>query len=150
MSLEIVPIRFSEAAAFIDEHHRHHDPPAGWKFGCAVAKNGNIVGVATVGRPVSRVLDDGWTLEVNRVATDGTRNACSALYAACWRAAKALGYRKVVTYTLPSESGSSLKGAGWKCVGEAGGGSWNRKSRPRVDTAPTQRKIKWKREVSSD
>jgi len=92
---------------------------------------------------VSRGLDDGWTLEVNRVATDGTRNACSMLYAACWRAAKAIGYRKLVTYTLPEEGGASLRAAGWRCIGQAGGGSWSCTSRPRVDTHPLQLKLRW-------
>jgi hypothetical protein len=89
------------------------------------------------------MLDDGWTLEVNRTCTDGTRNINSFLYGASWRAAKALGFKKLITYTLPEESGSSLKGSGWKCIGEAGGGKWNRKERPRVDLHPMQRKLKW-------
>ncbi len=88
-----------------------------------------------VGRPVARMSDDGWTLEVNRVCTDGARNACSMLYGAAWRAAKALGYRRLVTYTLPEEGGASLRAAGWKLLGERGGGNWNKPSRPRVDTA---------------
>ncbi len=100
-------------------------------------------GVATVGRPVARLLDDGWTLEVNRVATDGAPNACSALYGAARRATFALGYRKLITYTLPEEGGASLRASGWKCIGLAGGGTWNSKSRPRVDKAPTQQKIRW-------
>ena len=143
MSLELTPITYSEACEFIERHHRHHLPPQGWKFGVAVSQCGDVVGVATVGRPVSRHLDDGWTLEVTRVATDGTKNACSKLYGACWRAAKALGYKRLITYTLPGESGSSLRGAGWTCLGEAGGGSWSCDSRPRVDKHPTQIKMKW-------
>ena len=99
--------------------------------------------VAIVGRPVSRMLDDGNTLEVNRVATDGTKNACSALYGAARRATFALGYTRLVTYTLPEEGGASLRGAGFKLLGEAGGGSWSRTSRPRVDTAPLQGKFRW-------
>ena len=98
------------------------------------------------GRPVSRVLDDGFTLEVNRVCTNGTRNACSKLYAACMRAGKAMGYTRFITYTLPSESGASLKGAGWRLVGEAGGGNWNQESRPRVDTKLDQLKLRWETE----
>lgn len=99
--------------------------------------------MAIVGRPVARRAQDGWTLEVNRCCTDGTRNACSMLYGAAWRAARALGWRKLITYTLPEEGGASLRGAGWKCIGEAGGGSWNVPSRPRVDLHPTQMKLKW-------
>jgi len=144
MGLRIVPITFAEAKAHIATHHRHHKPPLSHKFSVAVAdEEGTVRGVATVGRPVSRHLDDGWTLEVNRVATDGARNACSMLYGAAWRVAKALGYRKLITYTLPEEGGASLRGAGWRCIGEAGGGAWDRKSRPRVDLAPQQVKMKW-------
>jgi hypothetical protein len=91
------------------------------------------------------MLMDGWTAEVTRVATDGTRNACSILYGAAWRAARALGYRKLVTYTLPEEGGASLRGAGWTVIGEAGGGSWSRKDRPRIDTHPTQAKLRWEK-----
>lgn len=89
------------------------------------------------------MLDDGWTLEVSRVATDGTKNACSMLYRSSWRAAIALGFRRLVTYTLPEEGGASLRGAGFKLVGQAGGGSWSRTERPRVDTHPTQEKFRW-------
>lgn len=105
-----------------------------------------IVGVAIVGRPVSRHLDDGWTLEVNRLCTDGTHNACSMLYAAAWRAARAMGYRRIVTYILDSESGTSLKASGWKCVGQAGGLRWTGKRRPEVDLYPAQMKIRWEKE----
>ena len=142
--LEIVPVSFEEAYAFVAEHHRHHQPPQGHKFSIAVADEaGMIHGVAMVGRPVSRVLDDGWTLEVIRVATDGFSNASSALYGAARRAAWALGYKKLVTYTLPTESGSSLRAAGYRLIGQAGGGSWDRKSRPRIDKAPTLFKQRW-------
>lgn len=130
----ITPIDLGEANAFVSTHHRHHKPVVGHKFSIAVSDD-CIRGVAIVGRPVSRHLDDGWTLEVNRCCTDGTRNACSMLYAAAWRAAKALGYRRLITYTLPEEGGASLRGAGWNLVGIRGGGNWNVKSRPRIDTA---------------
>lgn len=144
MTLSLVPITFAEAKQFVLEHHRHHAPCLSHKFSIAVAdETGAVRGVAIVGRPVARYMDDGWTLEVNRVATDGAENACSMLYAAAWRAARALGYRKVITYILGSEPGTSLKAAGWKCLGECGGGPWNCKSRPRVDTHPTQRKIRF-------
>jgi len=111
----------------------------------AVAKDDQIVGVCIVGRPVARMLTDGWTVEVLRVATDGTRNACSKLYGAAWRASRALGYRRLVTYTLPEEGGASLRGAGFTLIGEAGGGSWSRKDRPRVDLHPLQVKLRWER-----
>jgi hypothetical protein len=142
--LIVVPITFKEANAYVAQHHRHHKPMPGCKFTLAVAdKDEAIRGVAIVGRPVARMSDDGWTLEVNRVCTDGARNACSMLYGAAWRVAKALGYRKLVTYTLPEEGGASLRGAGWRLIGERGGGSWSRPSRPRVDAAPMQAKLLW-------
>lgn len=139
--LEIVPITQKEANAFVAKYHRHHKPVVGSVFQVAVAKGDEVVGVAIVGRPVSRMLDDGWTLEVNRLCTTGEKNACSMLYAASWRAAKALGYKRLITYILNTEPGTSLVAAGWKCLGEAGGGSWNVKSRPRVDHHPTQKKL---------
>jgi hypothetical protein len=132
-----------EANQFVREHHRHHQPVPGAKFCIGCVANDKIVGVAIVGRPKARMLDNGWTLEVNRTCTDGTRNANSFLYGAVRRAAWALGYKKLITYTLPTESGASLNGAGWKCLGEAGGGSWSRPSRPTVDRHPLQKKLKW-------
>jgi len=144
--LRIVPTTLAEANAFVKQHHRHHKPVPGSKFSIAVADDKDEVrGVAIVGRPVSRVMDNGWTLEVNRVATDGSKNACSMLYGACWRAARAMGYTKLITYTLESESGGSLRGAGWKCLGQTqtAGRGWNTPSRPRVDTHPLQGKLKW-------
>ena len=143
MGLDIFPISFDEAAEFVQEHHRHHRPPVGHKFSISCCEGDKVVGVAMVGRPVARHLDNGLTLEVNRLATDGTKNACSMLYAAAWRAARAMGYKKLVTYILESEPGTSLRAAGWKCVGEAGGGSWSTKSRPRVDKHPLQTKLKF-------
>lgn len=148
LKLIICPLKFDEAKAFIRRHHRHHKPPQGWLFGvaCAVDGEDEPCGVATVGRPVSRHMDDGWTCEVTRLCVlpeTKYRNAASKLLGACWRAARALGYKKCITYTLPEEGGASLRGAGWKCVGEAGGGSWNCKARPRVDKHPTQKKFRW-------
>lgn len=141
MKLEIVPIFQDEAFAFIEQFHRHHKKPVGSVFQIALSDGEKIIGVAIVGRPVSRRLDDGWVLEVTRLCTDGTKNACSKLYSACWRVAKELGYRKLITYILSTETGTSLRAAGWKCIGERGGGSWNVPSRPRVDKHPTQKKI---------
>jgi hypothetical protein len=135
VSLSVVPLALSEANALVETLHRHHAPVVGHKFSIGAADGEKIVGAAIVGRPVSRHLDDGWTLEVNRCVTDGTRNACSLLYGAAWRAAKAMGYRRLITYTLPVEGGASLRAAGWTVVGLRGGGNWNVSSRPRVDTA---------------
>ena len=144
MSLVVVPISLDEAKAFVRAHHRHHRPPVSHKFSLAVAdETGRVRGVAIVGRPVARALDDGWTLEVTRVATDGARNACSMLYASAWRAARAIGYRTLVTYTLEEEGGASLRAAGWRVVAQTAGGSWSCPSRPRVDKHPLQRKLRW-------
>ena len=142
--LHIVPMTRAEAQAFVERHHRHHKPSVGDVF-CLGASNeaGEIVGVVQVGRPVARRLQDGWTLEVTRCATDGTPNACSALYGAAWRAARALGWRRLITYTLSTESGTSLTAAGWRVVGETPGRSWNVPSRPRVDQHPLQTKLRW-------
>ena len=142
--LQIVPLTLAEANAFVERHHRHHRPVPGAKFCIGVSDSEGIVGVAIVGRPVARMLDNGWVLEVNRCCTDGTRNACSALYGAAWRAARALGYRKLITYTLPEEGGASLRGAGWRIVGQTSNTrGWSRVARPRVDTHPLQAKLRW-------
>ena len=142
--LQIVPISQSEAIEYIRKHHRHHSPPVGSKYQIAVSDElGEVKGVAMVGRPVARNSDNGWTLEVNRVATDGTKNCCSMLYAACWRVARALGYRKLITYTYQTESGASLRAVGWKVVGKVRARSWYCPSRPRVDKSPLQIKLRW-------
>ena len=144
MSLQLVPgVPLREANAFVLEHHRHHTATRGCLFCVGAAVDGHMVGVVIIGRPVARELQDGWTAEVTRLATDGTRNACSTLYAAAWRAWRAQGGRRMVTYTLPSEGGASLRGAGWRLIGEAGGGSWSREGRPRVDKHPLQAKLRW-------
>ena len=147
MSLEVVPMTLKVAYAFVEQHHRHHGPVVGHKFSIGASDGDKIVGVAIVGRPVARYLDDGWTLEVNRLATDGTRNACSILYAAAWRAARAMGYRKLITYILDTEPGTSLKAAGWKCVGQAGGLRWTGQRRPQVDLYPAQMKLRFEKEA---
>jgi len=134
--LTVTPIDFAEANAFVATCHRHHKAMPGCKFCIAVSDEAGVVrGVAMIGRPVARMSDTGYTLEVNRVCTDGAKNACSMLYGAAWRAAKALGYRRLITYTLPQEGGASVRAAGWRLIGERGGGNWNVPSRPRIDTA---------------
>ncbi len=142
--LIVVPCPLDEANSFVSQHHRHHQPVVGHKFSLAVADEANkIRGVAIVGRPVARGNDNGFSLEVTRLATDGCPNACSALYSAAWRAARALGYRRLGTYILASEPGTSLIAAGWRMVGEVKGRSWSRQSRPRVDKHPLQDKLFW-------
>lgn len=146
--LELTPVSLKEANAFVAAHHRHHRPAVGHKFSIGCSAGGTLVGVAIVGRPVSRHLDDGWTLEVNRLCTDGTKNACSFLYAAAWRAARAMGYRKIITYTLASEDGASLRAAGWHCAGLAGGLRWTGERKPARDLYPAEKKLRYEKEVS--
>ena len=119
--LQVVPIEIAEANEFIKQYHRHHKPPVGYKFCLGVSDGEKIVGVAIVGRPIARMRSDGWTLEVTRTCTDGTKNANSCLYGACWRVTRALGYHRLITYTLPSESGVSLRGAAFKKLGMQSG-----------------------------
>jgi len=142
MKLHLTPVTLAEANAFVAQYHRHRGPVVGAKF-CIAASLQDVVGVVIVGRPVARGLDDGVTIEVNRLCTDGTPHACSMLYGAAWRAAKSLGYTKLVTYTLASEMGASLRAAGWRVVGEVKGRSWSTPSRPRIDTSPLQDKLRW-------
>ena len=141
--LSLCPISLKEANAFVAQLHRHHKPVPGHKFSIAVTDGERVRGVAIIGRPVARHADDGVTLEVNRVCTDGAKNACSMLYGAAWRATKAMGYQRLITYTLPEEGGASLRAAGWRLIGETGGGRWSRNNRPRVDTHPLQQKLRW-------
>lgn len=107
------PITFREACAFVATLHRHNKPPRGHKFSIGLENAGKLVGVAMCGRPIARAFDDGYTIEVNRTCVDGTRNANSMLYGAAWRAAKAMGYRRIVTYTQQDETGASLRAAGF-------------------------------------
>jgi hypothetical protein len=157
MSLRIVPVSFRDACGFVAMWHRHHKPPLGHIFRVGIADDLNVLrGVATVGRPVPRGYQDGLTLEVNRTSTDGARNANSMLYGASWRAAKALGYRRLITYTYADyqgpvcgapcdhwsclviregESGASLRAAGWRVVAQ-------RPSRPGWDTPSRPRELR--------
>lgn len=133
--LQLVPIDLDTAQRFVEMWHRHHGPPIGHKFSIGVADGERLVGVIIIGRPVARALQDGRTLEVTRSCTDGTRNANSMLYAAAWRAAAALGYRRLVTYTEDGETGASLAAAGWRIVARRPArASWDTPSRPRDDT----------------
>jgi len=142
-SLKIVPLDLEEANILVERWHRHHKKVPGCKFVVGISNDGNICGAAIVGRPVSRMLDNGSTLEINRLVTDGTKNACSKLLSACKRISQLMGYEQLITYTLPEESQSSLKAAGFKKILLTNGGSWNCESRPRVDKHPLQQKIKW-------
>jgi hypothetical protein len=141
MKLTHVRIELGEANAFVARHHRHHAPVVGHLFSLGAVLGDAVVGVVIVGRPVSRHRDDGMTAEVTRLCTDGTKNACSFLYGAAARAAFALGFTRIGTYILANEPGVSLTAAGWRLIGERGGGSWSVPSRPRVDKHPLQKKL---------
>jgi hypothetical protein len=132
-TLIIVPVSFADACAFIADWHRHHQRPIGMKFCLGVATDDQVLrGVAIVGRPVARCFDDGRALEVTRTATDGTPCANSCLYGAAWRAAKALGYTRLITYTQAGETGASLRAAGYRIIAERlPRPGWNMPSRPR-------------------
>lgn len=143
MSLSVCPMPIKTATRFVGAWHRHHRPPTGALFAVGCWDSENVRGVAIIGRPVARKLDDGWTVEVTRCATDGARNACSLLYGAAWRAAKELGYRRMVTYTLPSEGGASLRAVGWRRIQSVGGGEWSRPSRSRPASENTEIKVRW-------
>lgn len=143
-----VPITREEAHIFIRKHHRHHLPPLGDVFRVALAlTDGEIIGVATVGRPVARMLDDGTTAEVTRCCVADVpeaRHAASKLYAMAWRIAREMGYHRIITYTLASESGTSLVAAGWKALYQTKAGrSWDMPGRPRVDKHPLDAKTLW-------
>jgi len=154
--LGIVPITIKATKRFLGRNHRHTKAPVGALFVVAVADPaGEIRGVAVAGRPSARLLDDGFTIEVTRVGTDGVRNGCSMLYAAIVRAAKALGYRRAYTYTLASESGASLRAAGWMRDAELRPRpTWDGPSRTRVqvdifgeETRPSEAKIRWRKDI---
>lgn len=139
--MEIRPITFRESCSFIEQHHRHHKPTVGHKFSLGLYNERELVGVAVCGRPVSRHYDDGLTCEINRLCTDGTRNACSMLYGACCRVAKEMGYHKIITYILESESGTSLKASNFVCEGDAGGTHWTG-TRNKGQDIPAEKKNK--------
>lgn len=137
--LHICPVTYREACDFVQLHHRHHAPPQGHKYSIGVAARDRLVGVVIVGRPIARHYDDGRTVEVTRSATDGTAHANSMLYGAAWRAAKALGYRRLITYTQAGESGSSLRGAGWRVIADRPARpGWDCPTRPRIDRGTGQ------------
>ena len=146
--MHIAPVTLKDANEFVFTYHRHHKPCTGQKFSISVRDDyGMIHGVAICGRPVSRYLDDGYTLEINRLCTDGTRNACSMLYGACARAAKAMGYKRVITYILESENGASLKASNFRYDGIAGGTIWTGKRSGRDNGVPHQMKKRFVKEL---
>lgn len=145
--LQAVAVELKQANEFVKSLHRHHDPVHRDKFRCGAVKDGQLVGVVQIARPVSRILDDGQTVEVVRLATDGTPNACSFLYARAANAARELGFKRIITYILDSEPGTTLKAAGWHLDGETKGREWTCPSRPRQTTAPTCDKQRWSKKL---
>jgi len=141
--LEIKPIHLRPAREYVKEHHRHNIPPVGGKFAISCYENGRLCGVAICGRPTARRLDNGETLEIYRNCTDGTRNACSKLYAACIRTARGMGYKKVITYTLESEGGASLRAANFFFAGQAGGVAWTGTRKRDYYISPEEMKNRW-------
>lgn len=139
--MTVCPMKLEDANAFVRHLHRHHGKVVGHKFSLGAIKDGELVGVAIVGRPVSRHRDDGKTLEVTRLCTDGEKNACSFLYGACARAAFALGFSRIGTYILKSEDGTSLTASGWRLIGETPGKSWSVPTRHRSDKHPLGQKL---------
>lgn len=141
--MKVKPMTLRAARDYVNANHRHHRAPQGGLFAVGCEVEGNVVGCAIVGKPIARFLNDGKTVEITRLCTDGTRNACSFLYRCCVRIANAMGYRRILTYTLADEGGASLRGAGFAMTGKTAGGSWSRKSRQRIDKHPTQEKLRW-------
>jgi len=121
---EIVPLTLADARRYVADHHRHNEPPRGHKFSIGLERDGELVGVVIASRPVARGSDDGRTIEVIRLTTEGDRNACSRLYGAACRAAAAMGYRRVITYTLEDEPGTSLRASGFIAEATTQGGEW--------------------------
>lgn len=142
-----VPLELKQANEFVDRFHRHHNSVHRDKFRIGCEVNGRLAGVVQLARPVSRCLDDGKTIEIVRLCTDGTKDVCSFLYARAARVAKEMGYSKIITYILDSESGISLKASGWCKEADTKGHHWNCPSRPRKTTAPTCNKQRWSKNL---
>lgn len=148
LKLETRPITLKKASSFVNQHHRHHVSPQGHKFSIALSDGDETIGVVIAGRPVSRYQDDGTTLEVTRCCVKEVyKNGVSKLYAAVCQAAKAMGFKRVITYTLTEESGISMKASNFHLTRVSTGGSWNSKARQRVDKHPTGSKLLWTREL---
>ena len=150
--LRVRPLTLAQANERVTAWHRHHKPVRGCRFALGAFAGEECHGVAIVGRPVARRIDQYAVAEVTRLATDGTRNVCSLLYGAVARACKAMGYQSVQTYTLPQEGGASLRAAGWVCEGETGGGDWNRRYAParqnRRTDQPMGTKLRWRKTLN--
>lgn len=142
-----VPIELRKANEFVERLHRHHKPVHRDKLRIGCEVDAKLCGVVQLGRPVARALEDGKTIEVVRLCTDGTHNACSFLYGRAARVAKDLGYSRIITYILDTETGASLRASGWKFDGMTHGGSWDCPSRPRNTKAPTCAKQRYVKDL---
>jgi hypothetical protein len=146
--MNIVPITLKAANQFVSQYHRHHKPSVGHKFSIGLNEADVLIGVAIMGRPVARGSDNGFTIEVARLCTNGQKNACSMLYQAAARSSKELGYKKIQTYILEIESGTSLKASGWKMEAITVGGQWKHTDgKERRTDQPTMPKQRWVREL---
>lgn len=144
--MKVVPLTLREANAFVEKYHRHNKPCRGHRFSLGLMEGAQLVGVAICGRPISRMMCDGLTLEVNRlcVSPEAPKNSCSFFYRCCWRVWSAMGGHRMITYTLQSESGSSLRGAGFRLAKEIKGAGWNRFHREReLQDVQMQDKFRW-------
>jgi len=151
--LRVVPVELKMANELVARLHRHHQPAQGHRFSIGVADvEGVLHGAAIVGRPVARLAGHpSKVLEVVRLVTDGTKNACSMLYAAAARAGLAMGYERIQTYILEEELGTSLLASGWECEGPAGGGQWKHTDgKPRRTDQPTGRKTRWVKHLNNE
>lgn len=149
--LIIVPLELKTANDLVARLHRHHKQCQGHRFSLGVmTEDGELRGAAIIGRPVARLAGHpSEVLEVTRLVTDGTLNACSALYGAAARVGRELGYLRIQTYILESEPGTSLKASGWTCEGVAGGGQWKHTDgRPRRTDQPTDKKLRWAKQLN--
>ena len=153
MNAKICPVTLREAQEFVQAYHRHSDVQHGHKFSIGLEEEGRLIGVVTAGQPIARANDDGYTLEITRCCVlEGKRNANSRLYGVALRVARAMGYRKVITYTLPEESGASLRAVGFRPDGmtKANPNGWDMPGRPRKRPAryPNGPKIRWSKEFA--
>lgn len=148
ITVEIRPIHLKAANEYVKLYHRHNIPTVGGKFAVSVYDGDILHGVAICGRPTARNSDNGLTLEIYRCCTDGTHNACSMLYGACCRIGRDMGYKRIITYTLDTESGASLKASGFECEGEAGGKQWTGERKRDYFVAPKQMKRRWVKEYA--
>ncbi len=146
--MKVVPLTLRQANEFIEQHHRHHKKAQGHRFSVGVqGDNGQLLGVAVVGRPVARKTDQYNVCEVVRLCTTGCKNVCSMLYASAARAAEAMGFSRIQTFILDTEPGTSLKATSWVKGDQTPGKSWSVPSRQRIDKCVLGKRVKWFRDL---